>query len=119
MGQAKRCAAVLAISLSVNAAVRGDLLWTGAADNQWNSTSLDWLDRSTNLPAVFSSNKGVAFDDSSLQNAITVTGVQNLGNSGAFFYNDVVSYVLAGPGDFNASVGDGLSKSGVGQVSLA
>ena len=50
------------------------LKWTGAANNQWNLTSLNWL-TTNNTSTAFALGDSVTFDDSTTVNSIDITAV--------------------------------------------
>jgi len=107
-----------ATSIALNVTATGkSLLWTGAANNQWNTSSIDWADLNNgNAPVSYSQSGGVGdavtFDDTALTNIInvttTVTPISLTFNNGGF-------YTLGGAGKIS---GIGSLKTSSGQVTL-
>ena len=88
-------ALVSACALCALPARADSLFWTGAADTNWNTTSVNWVDTNS-TPATFSAGDDVTFDDRvGVDKTITVdaSGVQP---DHVTFDNDLVNYTLQG-----------------------
>ena len=92
-----------------------DYLWTGATDNNWNTTSLNWQNDSNPSLAYSDNVKGVIFDDSALSNTtINVTAPYSPTN--VLFNNTSKNYVLYGSGKVTGSTA--LTIQGGGTVAV-
>jgi fibronectin-binding autotransporter adhesin len=86
------------------------LSWSGAADGNWNMSSLDWLNGST--PAVYSDGDAVLFNDSAT-GPTDINIVSSVSPTGVTFNNNSLSYSFSGAGISGLG---GLTMNGSGAV---
>lgn len=95
------------------------LLWTGAANGNWDTTSTNWVTLVGATPSRFTDGDSVVFNDSSSVNTITVVGTVTPGQTasayGIAMTNSTKNYTFAG-----GSVGGSSSgyKSGTGSLTV-
>jgi autotransporter-associated beta strand protein len=87
------------------------LVWTGNANTNWNTTSLNWSHQSN--PVLFSTNSPVLFDDSASQFGVILT--ENVSPNSIVFENNNEDYTLSGGFGIQTGV---IIKSGIGQVTI-
>jgi hypothetical protein len=87
-------------------------VWTGAANNQWNTNSLNW----TNSSGAVSYNDGdiVVFDDSAKTNTVNLTATRL--PSSLTVSNSVLNYTFTGSGSIGGVVS--LVKNGTASLTL-
>ena len=94
------------------------LIWTGAASNVWDTTSLNWKLSSDGTPTAYTDpGDSVVFDDRATTNTTILLDSQNVSPSNVSFNNSTDSYTLTGP--FGIVGTAGLTKSGTGTTTLA
>ncbi|MFD0893311.1 autotransporter-associated beta strand repeat-containing protein [Luteolibacter ambystomatis] len=89
------------------------LLWTGAANANWDTTSINWKRVSDSSTAMFASGLGVKFDDTSAVNTVTLSGT--IDPSDTLFNNSTQAYTLGGS---PLAGNGGLTKNGTGNLTL-
>jgi autotransporter-associated beta strand protein len=89
------------------------LYWTGATDNNWDTSTQNWTD--TNVFTTFGSNDDVNFVDGALNRTILLSSAISLGN--ATFSGNTDTYSIGGPGSISST--QALTKSGSGMVTLS
>ena len=82
--------------------------WSGAANSNWDLTSVDW--KLFGSPITYSNTSLVVFDDSTAVTNVNLT--QNLAPGGITMSNNVNSYMFLGSGALVGSGGLNLSGSG-------
>ena len=89
------------------------LVWTGAVNNAWDTTTANWNSQS----GLFASGDGAQFDDTNTSGhntiAIDAAGVVS---SKVVFANSMEDYSIDGPGAISGT--GGFSKSGSGTVTI-
>ncbi|MCB1130153.1 MAG: autotransporter-associated beta strand repeat-containing protein [Verrucomicrobiae bacterium] len=101
------------VDLSIPDPVVGDdLLWTGATDGTWDTTTSNWELPDT-TPTAFSNNDNVTFDDDGATGMVTVTGSISPGS--VTVNNDSLAYEIGG--DPLTGLGT-LTKDGPGSLLL-
>lgn len=102
----------LAVSLNVSAA---SLTWTGAVDNNWDATTLNWLNGSSS--SAFHNGDFVAFSNSA---AVFNLAINSSVSPGGVLVNASVNYSFGGIGSVGGIDGStGISKLGTGTLTLA
>ena len=88
------------INLTLNTNVPKTLVWKGTVNNQWNTTTKNWLDVNTALTTNFVTGDNVIFDDTASQFTVNVTENvipgQSPGVDGITMTNNTQSYTMAG-----------------------
>lgn len=87
--------------------------WTGAANNNWDLTTMNW--KLGNTPLTYSNTSLVLFDDSTT--ATNVNLVQNLSPGSLTVSNNANAYTFTGPGGLVGS--GGLTKIGSSTLVVA
>ena len=93
--------------------VTGDVTWTGAASDNWNTSEINWSDGS---PTTYFNLDDVTFDDSaSFTNVVLQTGV-TVSPGSMTFNHSTVDYAVGGAGSISG--GASLAKSGTGRLTI-
>jgi autotransporter-associated beta strand protein len=85
-------------------------LWAGAANSNWDSTSLNWT--SAGVAVAYNEGDFVTFDDSARTNNVNLTGARL--PASLTVSNSVLNYTFSGPG----SIGGGITLVKDGSASL-
>ena len=95
------------------------LVWTGAANGNWDTTSTNWVTQVGATPSRFTDGDSVVFTDSSSVNTITVVGSVTPGQTAAAYgiamTNITKNYVFTG-GSVGGSAGG--YKAGAGSLTV-
>ncbi len=106
------------VTLNISSAIQ-QLVWTGAADNQWNTSSTDWTNLFSLTPAIYTQSGGIGdqvrFDDTApgstaINLGIVATPVSVTVN------NNSLAYTIGGAGSIGGS--GTLTKSGTNALTL-
>jgi len=91
------------------------LLWTGKINNNWDTTTTNWINTATLTPTAFIEGSPVIFDDTALSSTVNIITAVSPG--GVTVSNNVLAYVFQnGGGSINGS--GGFSKLGSGSVTV-
>ncbi len=95
------------------------LVWTGAANGNWDTTSTNWVTQVGSIPSRFTDGDSVVFNDTSSVNTITIVGSvvpgQTAAANGIAMTNTTQNYTFNG-----GSVVGGVSgyKAGTGSLTI-
>lgn len=96
------------------------LLWQGYVNNNWDTTTKNWLDLSTSVHTNFSTGDSAVFDDSasffSVNVAEDVVPRQSAGVNGMVMTNNTHAYVFSGSGGIRGAAS--FAKYGTGSVEI-
>jgi hypothetical protein len=108
------------IVVSISQGQPKTLKWRGLVNNNWDTTTANWLNASNNLPDTFATGDFTMFDDSAgvpttVNVAENVTPGQSLTTPGIAMTNSTNNFVFTGSSILGAA---GLSKSGTGSLEI-
>lgn len=87
--------------------------WSGAANNLWDTSSINWLNNGTG--AKYNDPEVVTFDDTASTSQVNITGTFAPG--GWFLNNSTLDYTFTGAGSITGQAG--LTMNGTASVTLA
>ncbi len=91
------------------------LRWTARVNNNWDTTTANWMNTATLAPSVFSAGSPVIFDDTALNSTVNVVTAVSPG--GVIVSNNALAYVFQnGGGSINGN--GGFTKLGSGSVTV-
>ena len=99
---------------SIQLVVVDSLLWTGAANALWDTTTTNWQYLVAGTPVNYANNISVLFNDSGANPSITLNSSVTPGN--VVFTNDATSYSLSGSGGIGGTFN--ITKDGAGVLTL-
>jgi len=88
------------VDLYITTSAPNNLIWTGAANNNWDTTSVNWVTASGNVPTNFNIGDVVTFNDSSTVTNINIVGsvVPSQTGTGMTISNNVNQYTFLNSG---------------------
>lgn len=106
------------INLTLNTNPPKTLVWKGTVNNQWNTTTKNWLDVSTSLTTNFVTGDNVIFNDTASQFTVNVTENvipgQSPGVDGITMTNNTQAYTITGAGQLVGAAG--FAKNGTNSL---
>ena len=91
------------------------LRWTAQVNNNWDTTTSNWMNTATLAPAVYTTGSPVIFDDTSLNSTVNVVTAVSPG--GVTVSNNALAYVFQNGGGSISGSG-GFTKLGPGSVTV-
>ena len=91
------------------------LLWTGRINNNWDTTTTNWINTATLAPSVYTAGSTVIFDDTASSSTVNITTTVSPG--GVTVSNSVLPYVFQNGGG-SISGSDGFTKLGSSSVTV-
>jgi autotransporter-associated beta strand protein len=89
-------------------------IWSGGTDGNWDSATPNW----TGHASIFTDGDVVLFDDTGLNNNVTVNATVQPGSS-LFNNSTALPYIIVSSGANNISGSGGLTKNNTGSVTLS
>jgi len=91
------------------------LLWTGRINNNWDTTTTNWINTATLAPSLYTAGSTVIFDDTASSSTVNITTTVSPG--GVTVSNSVLPYVFQNGGG-SISGSDGFTKLGSSSVTV-
>ena len=102
--------------VSLNVSVVSFPLWQGTVDGNWDTSTQNWLDKSTAMPSIYQNPLPVTFDDSAPGPTALILNLP-VSPATVAFNNSTLPYSLGGSGKISGSTG--IVKTGSASLAIS